>query len=254
VRMSQLAEILKEIEDKRAESRIIPEDSDPRVRAGVEALVRNAKAEVAGLEAKYKDAVMQSVVLIGLQGPNEKDFADIAQEKFKAMAIDFKLLKANLLSTLASRNAGATYNTNVHFMVLDELTRIRTKYDVVRLPTPMISGYNDGIYDAPLSQAIDILFEKNYGPGLYSAVTRREIGIRALENGFQGSLLPVIVYNFDGRVDTTFLPNPVMTISASEKATIKNVKSALEEVKEVVMSKVSNKNRSDRPQTGGQDE
>lgn len=255
MKMNQLVELLKNIEEKRAETKIIAEDADPRVRAGVEAIVRNAQGELSMLETKYKDAVMQSVVLIGLQGSTAEDFAVVAQEKFHAMAIDFRFLKSSLLNTLKSRNAGETYTSNVHFMLLDELSRVRTKYDIVRLPTPLISGYNDGIYDAQLSIAIDRLFEKNYGESLYSAVTRREIGNRALEKGFKEAMLPVIVYNFEGKVDSNFLPNPVTTIISTEFATVKSVKAALEDVKEIVTNnKVSNRKRSVRPQTGGQDE
>jgi hypothetical protein len=239
--MNDFKALLTQLEEKRAESRIIVEDVDPRVRAGVEAIVRNANSDIRLIEAKYKESVMNTVVLIGVNGAFGKEFAELAQSKFNTLAVDFSLVKENILKTLAAKNAGATYTTNVHFMVLDELSRVRTAYDVVRLPNPQISGYNDGIYDAPLDFAITTLFEKNYGSGLYSAVTRREIGKQALEKNFNGELLPVVVYNLFGTVDTNFLPNPVTTLTVNEKVTLKSVKAALGEIRSVVLNKASNK-------------
>jgi hypothetical protein len=236
--MNQLKELVDQYTDKAAEANIIPEETDPRVRAGVEALVRNAKQELPIIQRKYAEAVLGNVVLIAVSGTNSEKFAKEA-EKLGAISVDFLSVYKKISERLSGRAVGPTYTTDVHFKLLDELSKIRLEYDVVRLPNPMINAYSDGIYDAPINDALLSLFEKNYGSSLYSAATRRDIGKEAFEKRFTGKLLPVIVYNYTGAIDTQMLPAPAATFAADKSVTSKQVSKLLTQVKNTVNGKTS---------------
>jgi hypothetical protein len=234
-----LKDILKRLSDKEAEAAINPEDVDPRVRAGVEAIVRNAKVDLVAIEKEYKEAVMNNVVLIGVYGDYSKEFVNIA-EGMGALAVNFTEIVETLSNNLLSAQLGNVYTSNVHFALLGELSRIRLKYDIVSLPTPIINNYNDNVYDQPIEVAVRRLLEKNYGSSLQSAVTRREIGRKALEARFSGKKLPVMVYNLLERVDTRFLPDPSADIVSNSVPNETVVKKKLTEVKNLLNKSQNN--------------
>ena len=228
--MNTLKEILTKLQEKEAESKIIPEEVDYKTRAGVEAIVRNAKTDIDALSRSYKEQVMSNVVLVAVKGKTAKEFAEAAS-KSGAVAVDFNLIVDRLVSNLASRAVGATFTSNANFMLLDEMQKVRLEYDMVQLPTPQINAYNDGIYDAPLAEAIKKLILKNYGSGFQSAITRREIGKAALAARFGGKKLPVIVYNLDQDVDTRFIPAPTATLTSNAAVSANIVKKKLAEIR-----------------------
>lgn len=234
-----LKDILKKLSDKEAEAAINPEDVDPRVRAGVEAIVRNAKVDLVTIQKEYKEAVMDNVVLIAINGDYSKQFAEIA-ESMGALTINFNEVNENLVKSLESAQLGDVYTSNMHFALLGELSRIRLKYDIVTLPTPMVNNYNDNVYDQPIDVAVRRLIDKNYGTSLQSAVTRREIGRKALEARFSGKKLPVVIYNLLLRVDTRFLPDPSADISANSIPNETVVKKKLTEVKNLLSKSQNN--------------
>jgi len=235
----RIKNLLDQLRDKRAEASILPEEAEPRVRAGVEAIVRNAKQAVESLSDEYKNAVMAHVVLIAVRGPNSKEFADLAEAKMKTLAVDFTAIQTKLISNLVTRNASKTYGQNEHFLVLDEFNRLRIEQKFLSLPAPKIERYNDGIYEAPLELAIPMLIKKNYEGSLFSAMTRRTIGALALEKEFVGKFLPVVIYNYEPPVDQTFLPLPTVEVDADGKVTEKSVRSAMNDVRAKM---VGNKN------------
>lgn len=245
--MNKLKEMIDKIQETEAQSRIRPEESDPRTRNGVEAMVRNAKGSLEQLYSEYKEAVMQNVVIIGVSGETSKEFAEKA-ESLGSLSVDFNLIKDRLKNGLASRAVGERYNSNAHLMFLAEISQIRLEFNIVRLPVPQVNGYSDGVYDSPLNTAIDRIIENNYGASLQSAVTRREIGKKALEKRFWGKKLPVIVYNLEGVVDTNFIPLPVATVESSGKVTESSVKKKLSTIAAQLNGKVEDKNEGQEPQ------
>lgn len=231
--MTDLKSIIREIAEKEAETRINPEDADPRVRYGVEAMKRNAENDLVDLKQKYKDLVMGTAVIIAVSGDGSAKFAEISAKKVKTQTLDYKLIARTLSSRIVSRGHIGLYSQNSHMMLWDEMNHARLKYGFIRLPQPQAS-YIDGVFDTPLESAIESIFEKNYGSSLYSAVTRREIGELALENKFDGEKLPVVLYNYTGTFDPAFLPAPVVTVQADEDVTERFVKSVLSEVRLIV--------------------
>jgi hypothetical protein len=234
--MSKLKELLLQIAEKDAETRINPEDADPRVRQGVEAIKRNAEIQVGEIKNQYKDIVIGHAVIIAVQGPGSAKFAELATKKVKVQALDYKLISQQITQNLLARGHTGPYNQNAHMMLWDEMNRARIKYGFIRLPQPQ-AHYTDGVFDATVDYALDFIFEKNYGSSLYSSVTRREIGELALKNRFDGEKLPVVLYNYTGAFDPMFLPAPVLTVTAEEDVTERFVKSTLNEVRLIVTGK-----------------
>lgn len=210
--MSGIKSLLDQLKDKRAEAAIIPEDAPPATRAMTDAMVRNAKVDVEKLETQYKDDVMSHAVLIGVTGNGSEEFANIAKYKHGAITVDYKGIYTQIVKAMKERRAGLTYSTQEHFLLLDELNKLKQQYKFQQLPAPTINAYSDGIYDGKLEESIAKIFKNNYGNSLYSAITRRAIGEKALAEGFSGKVLSVILYNYDGGVDTKFIPNPIKVI------------------------------------------
>lgn len=246
--MNQLKEILATLKEKEAEANIQPEDVDPKVRAGVEALVRNAKASLDTIARQYRDAVMANVVIIGVNGKTAQQYAEIAQ-KLGSIAIDFNMIKDRLVTNLKKRAVGELFTSDANFKLIDELAKIRLEFDIVQLPTPQINAYNDGIYDAPIDIAISKLLLKNYGTSLESAITRREIGRKALEAKFTGKKLPVVLYNLDKDVDARFIPAPLLTIESNSNVTENGVKKKLSEIRAQLNGKQKTENEGQTAQT-----
>jgi hypothetical protein len=251
--MNQLEEILSKISEKEAEAGIHPEEVDPKVRQGVEALVRNAKAELTKINAEYRDEVMNSVVVIGVTGETAKQFAEKA-ESVGAIAVDFHLIQDRLVGALENSSVGDVYTSNAHFRLISELSQIRLDYDMVALPTPQINAYNDGIYDSPLKLAVERLLDKCYQSSLQCAVTRREIGKKALALRFTGQKLPVVVYNMDRDADTRFLPMPVVQFSSDKDVTDEGVKKKLSEIKTLLNSKNKKQKTNDQMVTQSEEQ
>jgi hypothetical protein len=236
--MNQLKDILNTLQEREVEANIQPEDIDPKVRAGVEALVRNAKSSIETVSRQYREAVMENVVIIGVNGKTSKQFAEVAQS-LGTLAVDFNLIQDRLVNSLKNRAVGELYTSDAHFKLIDELSKIRLEYDMAQLPTPQVNAYNDGIYDFPLNVAIPKLLLKNYETALESAITRREIGKAALSSKFAGKKLPVVLYNLSRGVDTRFIPAPIMTIDSNNEVTAAVVKKKLSDVK-LLLNKVTN--------------
>jgi hypothetical protein len=230
--MNKLKEMLNEIKEQKAMLAVNPEDVDPRIRNTFEGELRNATERLKELEEAYKNAVMEHTVVIVVKGSEAEEFASVAKEA--AVALDYKFILSDIVTALRERNAPEPYDTNTHFLLLDELNKIKLKYNMVRLPIPQVNGYNDNVYGSDLYTAIDILFEKNYGEGLYSAVVRREIGKIALSGEFQGKKLPVFLYNHSGKVDVNFLPIPVSVIEINEKMDKEKVLGKIKELRSVI--------------------
>jgi hypothetical protein len=175
-------------------------------------------------------------VIIAVTGPGSEKFADLSAKKVKTQILDYKLISKELTKSILARGHVGLYSQNSHMMLWDEMNRARIKYGFIRLPQPQAS-YTDGIFDKSIDFAIDFIFEKNYGSSLYSAVTRREIGELALKSKFDGEKLPVVLYNYTGSFDASFLPAPVLTVVAEEDVTERFVKQTLNEVRLIVTGK-----------------
>jgi hypothetical protein len=230
--MSELKELLDTINDLRVTAKVDPGLNPASTRTAVEAMIRNAKNDLPKAEDAYKEAVMNHVIIIGVNGPGQNEFANIAKYKFGTITADYNQVKDRIITNIKKRNATNKYTNQEHFLLLDELTKIKTDYNMRTLTPPSNNGYMEGAYNGTLEDGIEKLIKVNYGNSLASAIVRREIGKTALEQNFTAKYQPVILINFneDVGVDTKFLPRPVAVIETTAKVTEKEVKDTLTKV------------------------
>jgi len=207
-----LRSIIDQITEKRAEASIVVEELDPRVQSGAGGLIRQAKIALEALELQYREEVLKHVVIIAVSGNGSAEFANISKYALKTVTVDYKLVNTRLLETLRRRHSQPEYGSHENLIVLAEMPSIRSEFGILQLAPPRINNAVDNIYGQPLDLAIDKLIAINYNSSLYSAISRREISRKALEAEFVGKAMPVVLYNYTGSVDTTFLPEPVQVI------------------------------------------
>lgn len=247
--MSQIKQLIEDIKGKRAEAAIRPEDADPRVRAGVEAMARNANRDLPALEQRYKDAVMSHAVIIAVSGPGAEEFAKIAKYAFHTAIVDYTSVATRLTQRVIARGARKEFSSQEYFIALDELNHVKVECNIVKLPTPEVNCPTAPVYDQPVDVAIRRLIENNYGGQLYSVVSRNDIGVAALASEFVGKMLPVVLYNFKEGLDESVIPRPLVVIAAPKDVTEAFVKEQLD----IVKSKLSGKKTKTetKTETGG---
>lgn len=234
--MSNIKQLLKELAEREAESKIVPEEAEPTIRAGVEAIVRNAKQEIERLSLLYMEEVMQHVVVLSVVGEHAREFAQLAQNKMNVATVSARMATEYLIENVKRRSGANVYVQHAHFVFLDELNNLRRHYQILQLPPLNTPSYQDGIYEKPLEEAIDKLVWSNYGSMLDSAIVRREIGKMALAARFSGKYLPVVLYNrVNTSLDPRYVPQPTLTMEVTESVNDKMVKKALEELKSKVV-------------------
>src|ERR1700722_1649952 len=140
--MSILKELLLELKDKTAESKIDPGSVPSSTRHGTEAKVRNAVIAIPKIETLYKEEVMASVFIVGVNGPNQEAFAKIAQEKFGKKTVDYNLVLTKLASRIKARHDIKTYSPQEGFLLLDELLKLKKEYNMSQIPMPRNNGFS----------------------------------------------------------------------------------------------------------------
>jgi hypothetical protein len=228
--MADIKELFDLIRDKRAESKIEPEDTDYKVRSGVEAIKRNAERALPDLELLYKEEVMKNVVAIGVSGPSSEEFANIAKYALKVLTIDHELLVNRITNSIKTRSPRPEFNMQEYYIFMDEINKIKTELGIIRLQAPQVNYY-DGIYGFDIKEAVGKILESNYDQQLQSLAVRRAIGQAALNAEFVGKTLPVILFNYNGKIDETLLPRPITAVEVNGKVTEADVKRTLDEVK-----------------------
>lgn len=242
--MQSLKSLIAKIEEKRAEAAVSPEDADPRIRAGVEAMVRQAKQAVGELEKEYKEAVMANIVIVAVEGRSASEFANIASVAFDTPVLDYGLSANRIKNNIRERSPRLEFNTQEFFMVLDELNKIKLDYEMLTLPVPKVNPAVDQVYNMPIDTAVDNIVAVNYGESLASAVTRREIGKLALKMKFTGKHMPVVLFNYKGNLDESHLPRPFVTVNAGDGEVSKSmVKEILTEIKTRLSGNTGSKGR-----------
>lgn len=227
-----LNELLSKLKEKQAEASINLEEVEPRMKTGVDGIIRAAQRDIKELKDKYQDAARATSTIIAVTGPGAKLFADIAKDKFKTLTVNYSLIIERLTEKLKARGAREPFGGQEFFMLNDEMAKLRVDYNLLNVRPPQ-SGNNlmREIAGLSIAPALESIFELNYGGSLHSAIVAREIGTLALKEEFNGTVLPVVVYNFKDSFDKTMLNTPVATFEAPEDVTEDFVKTKLTEVK-----------------------
>lgn len=202
------------------------------IRPAIEGKIRSAQASLRNLENQYRDQIVSQIALISVSGKYAKEFAEIAQSKFKTLSFDYISLVERIASSVISRGGRDFYDSHEHWMVMDELNQIKLKYKLASIP-PLTAKFSQ----KNLRESLIDSLGSTYSGSLYSAVLRGDIGIAALEAGFTGKVLPVIIYNYIEPVDERIVKKPVANIEANSKPTEKLVKEQLVKVKTNLKSK-----------------
>ncbi|RLF66577.1 MAG: hypothetical protein DRN30_01840, partial [Thermoplasmata archaeon] len=103
---------------------------------------------------------------------------------------------------------------------------------------PLFQAKFDGVGpNTTIKEALFIQISKQYGGQLYSAVTKGEIGLGALDMGFDGKVLPVVLHSYALDLDPSMLPKPIIKMNIDKKPTIESVKKVLMEARSQFSSK-----------------
>ena len=200
-----------------------------RIRAGMEGKIRKAQSDLNPAIENYKNNVIRNCAIIAVKGKFGKDFAEIAQT-FKTLSVDFLAAVDYIGDSIIKRGGKDQYTSHEHLMTMDELNKIKLNYKISTLPL-FQSNFKGVGSQTSIKQALYTQLTAQYGGQLYSAVTRGDIGNKALEMGFNGRTLPVILFNYVADLDPSMLPSPVEVLDINEKPTKEDVKKILMQVR-----------------------
>lgn len=227
----ELKDLYDQLTTKREMATLDPNLVDARIRPGIEGKIRAAQSEVPELERQYKNKVANDSVIIAVKGKYCKEFASIAQTEFKTLSVDYLECIDDISESILKRGGEDRYTSKEHLMTMDELNKIKMKYGISILPVFQANyegvGPNDNI-----RQALLVQFTKQYGGDLFSAVTRGKIGDGAIQMGFKGNKLPVVLFNYTVDLTEGVLSKPVDVITINEMPTKQSVGKMLVDIRD----------------------
>jgi hypothetical protein len=232
-----LTKLVEQIKEKTAETNIDVSKMDPKVWATADGLIRQAKIDLDVIKKQYTTELMNGLALIAVTGKKSSKFAKIT-EKAKFFTIDFLAISKVLAQNVKNRCQRDEFDSQEYLILLDEINKIKKELNVVRFPMPANTRFPD-VYGKPVSEAVISLIEKTYGTELYAVFTRKQIIDEALSILYDGSHLPVIVYNYVNDEKQWVLPRPVTVVDASGEVNAAMVQKVVDEVRE----KINNENK-----------
>lgn len=226
-----LKDVVIEINRARAEASYDPTDAGYSARAGADALIRNAKDRLPGLEDQYYHALSGSILVISVTGAGSQKFAEFARD-LKVPAFDHKQVVTDIMAELTRKRVGETLGTNEANALLAIMFDIKNKMRVSAMLPLDLAGTLPPVYGTQLADAVSRAVIHTYGSSLYDLYTLRAAQKAALEARFDGKVFPVLVYNHEDMPGAeTFLPKPMFHIVANEDVTIDFAKKELLRVK-----------------------
>jgi len=227
-----LKELLDQIKELTAESNIEPEAVAPSVRAGTEAIKRNAIRNLAEKKAEYLQLVPNHFGVIAVTGDSGEEFAREATN-IGYLALNYEEVNKRLAKAINARSAKGEFYSPEYWAMIEELTNIKSDLKAQSLPVPNFKTDEAGRF-ASIDDAVKTLIERELGTELYALYTRKLAAEKALELKFHGDLIPIIVYNYK-EGNGWALPSPIGLITANETTT-DQVKEVLEQVKTKILS------------------
>lgn len=234
----ELIEIYEKIQVLKELAKMEPSQIEYRLRAGFEGKIRAAQADIIKVESDYKNKVVKDCVIIAVKGKYSHEFAKLS-EQLHTLPIDFLKTIDMMGDSILKRGGRNQYSTHEHAMAMDELNKIKLNYGISQLP--VFQAKFDGVGpNTTIKEALYGQITSQYGSQLYTAVTRGEIAVNALNIGFKGKKLPVVLYNYTMDLETNMLSSPVSVLEVSELPTISAVTSALTDIRNKSISKEPN--------------
>lgn len=210
-----IKELLNQFIEKNAEASISLNNIPPSYRVGAEGNVRAAKDAAEKLKKQYFEEVAKSTIIVAVKGQNSEEFAKIADANFETMSLSHTSLLDRLYNTLKTKLARDNYSQYEHSTLVGEIVALKNELEIVQLPLPTLNT-QEGYYNQDLRKSMETVLTKTYGDSLNSVYLKKQIVERALQNRFDGTVLPVVLYNYKGELDTNFLPRPTQVIDLDE--------------------------------------
>jgi hypothetical protein len=241
-------EILNQLLEKRAESNINLNNIPPTYRLGAEGNVRAAKEAADMLKKQYFEEVSKTAFIIAVLGKDSETFAKLAEENFGMVALDNEEMHNRLLQALRSKLARDTYTQYEHSTLLSEILNLKSELNILTLSLPNLNT-QEPYYNGELESSVRTVLQKTYGDSLNSVYLKKRMTEKALEMAYEGNALPVVLYNYKGDLDNTYLPRPVQVIDLDEMLEDGTLKVNLELVKSLLMDVKSKMKKNKKQKT-----
>ena len=161
----------------------------------MEGKIRAAQAKLPAATERYQKMVADRAVFIPVSGSAAQEFAEKANEFFGAFVADFNKLPTEIYERIKKRGYATQYTPNTHQALLTELGSLKGLLGLQKLsPLPYYSGSQNKDVQAIIREQFDEFYEGQ----LNVLNIKRELGIYALANAFDGESLPVIIYGQKG--------------------------------------------------------
>jgi hypothetical protein len=230
---STLKEIIVELKDAQATSKVILEDVEPAVRAGVEGKIRQSERLIGQLKNRYRSEISRRLYIVAAKGKYSADFAEKARSK--VMCVDNGFATNLLAKRISAKSRFDSFGGQELIMLRGELNNFQREFDLSNIPPIQDHNLAQLVAHLPLRDAIETVLTKNFGYQIHSAIIRRHVADLALENLHEASNLVVVIYNYVG-TDDSLLPPPAITLDFSEEVTEDKVAATLEEIKKGIRS------------------
>ena len=211
-------------------------------RSGREGMIRSAAAEIPEVARLYRNKVTDSAVIIAVSGEYSKEFADLARDKLDMLSLNYLKAADQTAERVIARGYPDQYTSNTHHMALDEVVKLKNECGIFSLP---IVQQMETTGFLTLKDGLRGSLEKSFQGQFYTLVTKNDIGLIALKNGFTGGKIPVVLYNYNKEmpIDQTFLPVPLVQIdvNSEKECNLENVKTEIKKVQELFKKKSTKK-------------
>lgn len=227
-------ELLEELKELQAESNVDLGAVDPKIRAGIEGRMNEARDKLPEVKKQYYKAVASNSVLIGVHGDSNKinEFSKIAVEKFGTLSVNFKQTQAKVLEDIKSRAAGTDgFQSTEYYILISKVRDLANEIGAIGINVPELDS---SLFGGELSSTVDKIVSEYYGTELDSALSFIEIGKEAFKVSFDGKRVPVVLTNCS-EINPTFLPSLLDSIELTSETEV------TEDLVGKVLTKVKNK-------------
>lgn len=220
-----LKSFLDKYKEGAAEAAIVPQELDPRVAAGGEAIKRKGERTMVEAKAEYLSHLPSVLKVIAISGTYSQSFADFSKKLIGITTLNYTGVVDQLTAAINERSSRDSFSNQEYEMLLDELNKLKIELGASVLSTPHFSS-DDQASQVPIKTAVKMLIERTFGNDLYALTTRVAASKAAFESKYDGEQFPVIVYNYNSG-PTQFLPVPVRAAAIEQIIDENDVKGAL---------------------------
>lgn len=203
------------------------------IRDGMDGIIRKAKEDLVNLKKQYAEVIGKNLVIIPVTGPQSDLFAEIATKEFSVFSINYYSPADETTERLLARRLDSVYLQTSYTASLDDIYLIKNRYNITKLP--YMSALDGTWYGRPLKDAIRQQFTNAYGNELYSIAIREESGMHAANVQYDGTKMPVVVYNYNEDLGLSphvlSIPQKVVRLQKDDKISADFVMETLSTIK-----------------------